>query len=95
MKKNIGKINCAMNMDKIYDYFKGKKGDEISVITHTDMDGIMAGSLIALCFDTKNVFMADYGKAGELGFDYHEVPIKDKHVIFTDEHFRSCQKQEN
>ena len=71
MKKNIGKINCAMNMDKIYDYFKGKKGDEISVITHTDMDGIMAGSLIALCFDTKNVLMADYGKAGELGLDYH------------------------
>ena len=87
MKKNIGKINCAMNMDKIYDYFKGKKGDEISVITHTDMDGIMAGSLVALCLDTKNVFMADYGKAGELGFDYHEVPIKDKHVIFTDYSF--------
>ena len=87
MKKNIGKINCAMNMDKIYDYFKGKKGDEISVITHTDMDGIMAGSLVALCFDTKNVLMADYGKAGELGFDYHEVPIKDKHVIFTDYSF--------
>ena len=87
MKKNIGKINCAMNMDKIYDYFKGKKGDEISVITHTDMDGIMAGSLVALCYDTKNVFMADYGKAGELGFDYHEVPIKDKHVIFTDYSF--------
>ena len=87
MKKNIGKINCAMNMDKIYDYFKGKKGDEISVITHTDMDGIMAGSLVALRFDTKNVFMADYGKAGELGFDYHEVPIKDKHVIFTDYSF--------
>ena len=37
MKKNIGKINYAMNMDKIHDYFKGKKGDEISVITHTDM----------------------------------------------------------
>ena len=87
MKKNIGKINCAMNMDKIYDYFKGKKGDEISVITHTDMDGIMAGSLVALCFDIKNVLMADYGKAGELGFDYHEVPIKDKHVIFTDYSF--------
>ena len=87
MKKNIGKINCAMNMDKIYDYFKGKKGDEISVITHTDMDGIMAGSLVALYFDTKNVLMADYGKAGELGFDYHEVPIKDKHVIFTDYSF--------
>ena len=87
MKKNNVKINCAMNMDKIYDYFKGKKGDEISVITHTDMDGIMAGSLVALCFDTKNVLMADYGKAGELGFDYHEVPIKDKHVIFTDYSF--------
>ena len=87
MKKNICKINCAMNMDKIYDYFKGKKGDEISVITHTDMDGIMAGSLVALCFDTKNVLMSDYGKAGELGFDYHEVPIKDKHVIFTDYSF--------
>ena len=87
MKKNNVKINYAMNMDKIYDYFKGKKGDEISVITHTDMDGIMAGSLVALCCGTKNVLMADYGKAGELGFDYHEVPIKDKHVIFTDYSF--------
>lgn len=87
MKKNNVKINCAMNMDKIHEYFKGKKGDEISVITHTDMDGIMAGSLVALCCGTKNVFMADYGKAGELGFNYHEVPIKDKHVIFTDYSF--------
>ena len=87
MKKNNVKINCAMNMDKIHEYFKGKKGDEISVITHTDMDGIMAGSLVALCYGTKNVFMADYGKAGELGFNYHEVPIKDKHVIFTDYSF--------
>lgn len=87
MKKNIGKINYAKNMDKIHDYFKGMEGDEISVITHTDMDGIMAGSLVALSFGTKNVLMADYGKAGELGFDYHEVPIKDKNVIFTDYSF--------
>ncbi len=82
-KKNNARIS---SMEGFYNYFEEKEGDDIFIVTHTDMDGIVAGSLIADHFKTKNVIMANYGKAGELGFDYKEIP-KGKDVIFTDYSF--------
>ena len=83
IKKNNARVS---SMEGFYDYFEGKEGDDIFIVTHTDMDGIVAGSLIADHFKTKNVIMANYGKGGELGFDYKEIP-KGKDVIFTDYSF--------
>ena len=83
IKKNNAKLS---SMESFYEYFEGKKGDDIFIVTHTDMDGIVAGSLIADHFKTNNVIMANYGKGGELGFDYKEIP-KGKDVIFTDYSF--------
>ena len=84
----IKKSNTRVSsMERFYNYFKGKEGDDILVITHTDMDGIIAGSLVADYFDTKNVVMTNYGKGGELGFDYKTIGLKGKDVIFTDYSF--------
>ena len=70
----IKKSNTRVSsMERFYNYFEGKEGDDILVITHTDMDGIIAGSLVADYFDTKNVVMTNYGKGGELGFDYKTI----------------------
>ena len=85
MEKNIVRQTYAM--EKFHSYFKGKKGNEILGITHTDMDGIMSGSIAADHFDTKNVLMANYGKGGVLGFDYKEASMNEKDVIFTDYSF--------
>lgn len=83
-KKNNARVS---SMENFYDYFEGKEGDDILVITHTDMDGIIAGSLVADYFDTKNVVMTNYGKRGELGFDYKTIGLKGKDVVFTDYSF--------
>ena len=84
----IKKSNTRVSsMERFYNYFEGKEGDDILVITHTDMDGIIAGSLVADYFDTKNVVMTNYGKGGELGFDYKKIGLKGKDVIFTDYSF--------
>ena len=84
----IKKSNTRVSsMERFYNYFEGKEGDDILVITHTDMDGIIAGSLVADYFDTKNVVMTNYGKGGELGFDYKTIGMKGKDVIFTDYSF--------
>ena len=85
MEKNI--VRATYAMEKFHSYFKDKKGDEILGITHTDMDGIMSGSVVADHFDTKNVLMANYGKGGVLGFDYKEASMNEKDVIFTDYSF--------
>ena len=81
IKKNNART--SNNMEKFNAYFEGMRGADILVITHTDMDGIVAGSLVADYFDTKNVVMANYGKGGELGFDYKTIGLKGKDVIFT------------
>ena len=85
MEKNIVRQTYAM--EKFHDYFKGKKGNEVLGITHTDMDGIMSGSIVADHFGTKNVLMANYGKGDVLGFDYKEASMNEKDVIFTDYSF--------
>lgn len=85
IKKNNARV--SNNMEKFNEYFEGMRGDDFLVITHTDMDGIIAGSLVADYFKTKNVIMANYGKGGELGFDYKTVGLEGKDVIFTDYSF--------
>jgi len=94
MEKNI--VRATYAMEKFYEYFEGKKREDIFCITHTDMDGIMAGSIVAKHFSTKNVLMANYGKGGALGFDLKDLecedsPLKGKDVIFTDYSFSTVK----
>ena len=86
MSEELLVVRSTYAMDQFHNYFKGKKGDDIFAITHTDMDGIMSGSMVASHFETTNVVMANYAKNNQLGFEVNES-FTGKDIIITDYSF--------
>lgn len=89
MEKDI--VRTTYGMEGFLKYFDKKRGDSILCITHTDMDGIMAGSIVANAFQTNNWIMANYGKNNKIGFDFENGCMEGKDVIITDYSFSTVE----